>query len=438
MTNCTQETFEFPSLKGRKIKAEFTGGDVTSDGGVLLLRAIDQRLKLTEQLLKIMPDRRNPHYIVHPMGSLLKQRIYGIALGYEDLNDHTTLRNDIGFQTAVNRDEVLASSSTLCRLENTSNRQVAIDINKLFVETFIKSFDQVPEELILDFDPTDDLVYGHQEKRFYHGYYGDYCFLPLYVFCGEHLLISYLRPSNIDGAKHAWAILALLVKRFRKEWPRVKIIFRGDSGFCRNKVFSWCDRNDVHYITGIAKNNRLLELSKDRREEAKISYETSSEKQRLFDDFFYSAKSWNNQDRRIIVKAEHTDKGENPRFVVTNLSEDSQFLYEEIYCARGDMENRIKEQQLDLFADRTSCHDWWSNQFRLLLSSCAYVLISGIRRIGLEDTELEKAQCGTIRLKLFKIGAVIIRNTRRIRFLLSSAYPYQALFLNVCAKLVPG
>jgi hypothetical protein len=437
MTDCTQELFQFPSCCARQVEAEFTGGNVTSDGGALLLRAIDQRLKLTAQLSKIIPDRRNPDYIVHPMESLLKQRIYGIALGYEDLNDHTTLRNDIGLQTAVSRDEVLASSSTLCRLENTSNRQVAIDINKLFVETFIKSFDSVPEELILDFDPTDDLVYGHQEKRFFHGYYDDYCFLPLYVFCGEHLLISYLRPSNIDGAKHGWAILALLVKRFREEWPHVKIIFRGDSGFCRDNMLSWCDRHNVHYIVGIAKNNRLLEYSKSSREEAKNTYKVTLEKQRIFDDFFYAAKSWQ-QGRRIIIKAEHTDKGENPRFIVTNLSGDSQFLYEKIYCARGDMENRIKEQQLDLFADRTSCHAWWPNQFRLLLSSCAYVLISGIRRIGLENTELEKAQCGTIRLKLFKIGAVIIRNTRRIRFLLSSAYPCQSLFFTVCAKLVPG
>ena len=437
MTNCTQERFEFPSLKGRKIVSEFTGGDVTSDGGSLLLRAIDQRLQLTEQLLKIIPDKRNPDYIVHSMESLLKQRIYGIALGYEDLNDHTTLRYDIGFQTAVNCDDALASSSTLCRLENRSSRQVSVDINKVFVETFIQSFHCEPEELILDFDPTDDLVYGTQEGRFFHGYYGDYCFLPLYVFCGEHLLISYLRPSNIDGTKHAWAILALLVNRFRKEWPNVKIIFRGDSGFCRDKMLSWCDRHQVYYITGIAKNNRLLEYSKSICEEAKISYEKTLEKQRLFGDFLYSANSWK-EVRRIIVKAEHASKGENPRFVVTNLSSDPQFLYEKIYCARGDMENRIKEQQLDLFADRTSCHNWWPNQFRLLLSSCAYILVLGIRRIGLENTELEKAQCGTIRLKLFKIGAVIIRNTRRIRFLLSSAYPYQSLFFKVSDKLVPG
>lgn len=437
MTNCTQETFQFPSFKGRKIEAEFTGGDVTSDGGVLLLRGIDQRLKFTECLLKIIPDGRNPDYIVHSMESILKQRIYAIALGYEDLNDHTTLRNDVGLQTAVNRSEVLASSSTLCRFENKSDRQVAVDTNKLFVETFIKSFDSVPEELILDFDPTDDLVYGNQEGKFFHGYYGDYCFLPLYVFCGEQLLISYLRPSNIDGAKHSWAILSLLAKRFRKEWPNVKIIFRGDSGFCRDRILTWCDRHQVHYITGMGKNSRLLEMSKNKRVEARIAYEATLEKQRLFDDFLYSANSWNEQ-RRIIVKAEHTSKGENPRFVVTNLSDDSRFLYENIYCARGDMENRIKEQQLDLFADRTSCHNWWPNQFRLLLSSCAYVLVSGIRRIGLENTELEKAQCGTIRLKLFKIGAVIIRNTRRIRFLLSSAYPYQSIFFNVAAKLVPG
>jgi Transposase DDE domain group 1 len=437
MTDCKQETFEFPSLKGRKVVSEFTGGDVTSDGGALLLRAIDQKLKLTEKLLKKIPDRRNPVYITHTLESLLKQRIYGIALGYEDLNDHTTLRNDAGFQTAVNCDDLLASSSTLCRLENRSSRQIGIDINKIFVETFIESFDSSPNELILDFDPTDDLVYGNQAGRFFHGYYGDYCFLPLYVFCGEQLLVSYLRPSNIDGAKHAWAILALLVKRFRKAWPKVKIIFRGDSGFCRDKMLSWCDRYQVNYITGITKNDRLLACAKSICSEAKIRHEETSEKQRLFGDFIYSAKSWK-EERRIIVKAEHTSKGENPRFIVTNLVGDAQFLYEKIYCARGDMENRIKEQQLDLFADRTSCQHWWANQFRLLLSSCAYILVSGIRRIALRNTELEKAQSGTIRLKLFKIGAVIIRNTRRVRFLLSSSYPYQTLFLEVAAKLVPG
>jgi len=437
MTNCTQKSFYFPSFSRRKIEAKFSGGDVTSDGGVLLLREIDRQLQLSKQLSEVIPDPRNPELITHPQVALLKQRIYALALGYEDLNDHTQLRKDPAFQTALERDEELASSSTLCRLENRLARQSAFDMHRIFVEKFIESFQETPDKLILDFDATDDRVHGEQEGRFFHGYYQGYCFLPLYVFCNDQLLVSYLRPSSQDAAKHSWAILALLVKRLRQTWPDVTIIFRGDSGFCRHRMLSWCERHDVKYIVGIAKNKRLLQKSEALETQAKKQYKLTEEKQRLFSECQYAAKSWK-QARRILIKAEHTSKGANPRFVVTNLKEMPQALYDIVYCARGDMENRIKEQQLDLFADRTSCHRWWANQFRLLLSSAAYILISGIRRCALKTTQWAKAQCGTIRLKLFKIGAVIIRNTRRVRFLLSSSYPYQEQFMKVVAQLGPG
>jgi hypothetical protein len=437
MTKCTQTSFEFPACLRRKVAANFNGGDVSSDGGVLLLRQVDQRLGLTKQLATVVPDPRNPDLITHPHVALLKQRIYGIACGYEDLNDHTTLRHDPGFQTAVERDEVLASASTLCRVDNRAYRRVAFDIHRVFVEQFIASFKKAPKELILDFDATDALVHGQQEGRFFHGYYGNYCFLPLYVFCGDQLLVSYLRRSNQDAAKHAWAILSLLVNRLRQAFPDVSIIFRGDSGFCRHRLLRWCERHDVAYIVGIARNNNLIKQSSSLMEQAEEAHKKEQAKQRLFNTFYYAAGTWNKK-RRVIVKAEHTDKGANPRFVVTNLSGNSQTLYDRMYCARGNMENRIKEQQLGLFADRTSCHDWWANQFRLLLSSAAYILLEAIRRIGLKNTVLEKAQATTIRLKLFKIGAVIIRNTRRVKFLLSSAYPNQVLFFQVAEKLCPG
>lgn len=436
MTKCNHKTISFSSSKRRIIDAKFTGGNITSDGGVLLLRAIDQKIGLTKQLSKVVRDVRHPSYIDHSLQTLLKQRIFAIASGYEDLNDHQTLRNDLAFQTAVDQDKPLGSSSTLCRLENNVDRQTALDIHKIFVEQFIHSFDEAPKELILDFDATDDTVHGNQIGKFFHGYYDNYCFLPLYVFCNEQLLVSHLRPANIDGAKHTWVILALLVKRFREEWPDVKIIFRGDSGFCRHLMLGWCEKHDVKYIVGIAKNNCLLKKAEELIKKAETKYQETQEKQRLFDDFHYAAKSWK-KERRIIVKAEHLDKGSNPRFIVTNLEGESQYLYEKTYCARGEMENRIKEQQLDLFADRTSCHDWWPNQFRLLLSSCAYILLSRLREIALKATDFAKAQCQTIRLKLLKIGAIVIRNTRRIKFLLSSHCPQQELFMLIADRLCP-
>ena len=434
MSDCNAELFHFPSFDRRKIEGSFSGGDVSSDGGVMLLRQADRRLGLCRALSEVIIDPRDAELITHRQSDLLRQRIYGLALGYEDLNDHDTLRKDLVWQSAVERDQELASSPTLCRLENRADCKSAWAISRVLVELFIKSFKRAPSELVLDFDATDDRVHGLQQGRFFHGYYGDWCFLPLYVFCGEQLLVSYLRPSNIDVAKHAWAILKLLVRRLRQAWPGVKIIFRGDSGFCRWKMLRWCEREDVHYIVGLAKNSRLLALAEELNQRAEARFESTREKQRLFGWLDYAAHTWDRK-RRVIAKAEHSSQGRNPRFVVTNLEGDAQALYDEGYCARGEMENRIKEQQLGLFADRTSCHGWWANQFRLLLSAAAYVLMETIRRVGLCGSELARAQVTTIRLKLLKIGTVILRNTRRIRLLFSSAYPYQALFDSVLRRL---
>lgn len=434
MTNRTSMQLEFPGFQRRKIEASFSGGHVTSDGGVLLLRQADRKTGLLNVAAKALTDNRRKKSCRHSLVSMLRQRVYGLALGYEDLNDHDVLRDDLALQTAVNRDGALASSPTLCRLENQTNRETAWSLHEALLEQFVASHKKAPKELVLDFDATDDRVHGTQEGRFFHGYYDHYCFLPLYVFCGEQLLAAYLRPSKIDGAKHAGAILKYLVSALRQRWPKVRIIFRGDSGFCRHWLLGWCERHDVQYIVGIARNARLKVHSQELMERAEEGFEESGKKQRLFDEFLYAARSWK-RSRRVIVKAEHREQGSNPRYIVTNMEGDAQPLYDTVYCARGDMENRIKEQQLDLFADRTSCHQWWPNQFRLLLASLAYSLLQSIRRLGLKGTELARAQCGTIRLKLLKIGAVIVRNTKRVRFQLSSAYPYQDLFAKVAARL---
>ena len=436
-TVCNPELFQFPAVKKRTVSASFTSGDVTSDGGITLLRQTDRRLGLTKALAKVLPDPRAPERIEHPLLALVRQRVYGLAQGYEDLNDHDTLRHDLAWQTAVERDRPLASSPTLCRLENRADRQVAWAVHAVIVEKFIASFAQPPTELILDFDGTDDPVHGRQAGAFFHGYYGDYCFLPLYVFCGEQLLVAYLRPGNSDAARHAGAILKLLVARLRQAWPQVKLTFRGDSGFCRWRLLRWCEDHDVKYVVGLAKNARLLAAAQPLIEQAQAGFQEEHQKQRVFGEVQYAAQSWD-RERRVLVKAEHTTQGSNPRFVVTNLAGDAQTLYDEVFCARGEMENRIKEQQLGLFADRTSCQGWWANQFRLLLSSCAYVLVERLRALGLAGTELARAQASTIRLKLLKIGAVVLRNTRRVRLLLSSSYPYQALFSQVLKALGSG
>lgn len=436
MTKCYQKKLVFGRVAQRQVEAEFSGGEIASDGGVLLLRQVDQKIGLTAAMARALGDPRRRASCAHAQVTLLRQRTYALALGYEDVNDHDQLRFDGALQTACERVAPLGSSSTVGRLERRADRAAAWALHEVLLEQFLRSFKTAPDELILDFDATDDPVHGRQEGRFFHGYYGDYCFLPLYVTCGDQVLVSYLRPSNIDAAKHAWAILSLLVKRLRRAWPGVRLIFRGDSGFCRWRMLAWCETHDVGYIAGIAKNDRLLERSGHLIRVAQEQFDATGEKQRNFGTIAYSAHTWDHA-RRVIVKAEHTAQGANPRFVVTNLEGEPQDLYDRLYCARGEMENRIKEQ-LQLFSDRTSCHHWWPNQFRLLLSTFAYVLVETLRRLGLKPTALARAQVHTIRLQLFKIGAAIVRNTRRVRFLLSSSYPRQALFAQVVAALDSG
>ena len=438
MTECTKQPLLFTRLHRKKVQADFNGGQITSDAGALLLREVDQRIGLIDAIDGCIRDPRDPDAITHTQRAMLAQRILAIALGYEDLNDHQTLRTDPLFQVATNRgiddEQPLASTPTLWRLEDRVGRQAMVRIVEVFVEQFIASHETPPEQIVLDFDATDDPLHGQQEGRFFHGYYDHYCYLPLYVFCGDQLLVPYLRPSNIDAAKHSRAILKLLVRRFREVWPNVRIVFRGDSGFARWRLMRWCDRNGVYYIIGLAKNAVLQRMAQPWTVPAEINYERTGDKQRLFGTIGYAAKTWD-RTRRVIVKAEHGDRGANPRFVVTNLPGDPQDLYDEVYCQRGDMENRIKEQQLGLFADRTSSHWFSTNQFRLLLSSAAYLLMETLRRLGLKETDLATAQVSTIRLKLLKIGARVKATARRIVFHLASGYPFQELFRQVLTHL---
>ncbi len=437
MTNCPSEGLLFPACRKRRVEARFDGGDVTSNGGVLLLRQADRVLGLTQAVARRLPDERQRGKIRHRVVDMLRQRVFGIALGYEDLNDHDALRHDLALQTAAERDHGLASAPSLCRFENRAEPRWAWLIHQVLVEVFVASFATPPEEIVLDIDATDDAVHGHQEGRFFRGYYDHYCFLPLYVFAGEHLLVAYLRPADIDPAKHALGVLKLLVGRLRRAWPGVRIIVRADSGFCRWRLMRWCERHDVAYVIGLAKNRRLIASAEAEMAAAGADFEASGLKVRRFAELGYAARTWDRA-RRVIARLEHGEKGANPRFVVTNLEGSGQELYDRLYCQRGEMENRIKEQQLHLFADRTSCHRWWPNQFRLLLASLAYVLIAAIRRRGLTGTDMARAQSATIRLKLLKIGAVVTRNTRRVRFHLSSACPDQTLFRLIAARLEPG
>ena len=438
MTDCTTQTLLFSSLGSKKIHADFNGGSLTSDAGAVLVREVDRRIGLIEAIDRCIPDPRHPFFVVHDQKTMLAQRIFGIALGYEDLNDHQSLRNDPLFQIISERgikdDLPLASPPTLCRLENRVDRKALVAIAKVYVDSFITSYNEPPKELILDFDATDDQVHGNQDKRFFHGYYDHYCFLPLYVFCGDQLLVSYLRPADIDGANHSRAILKLLVGRIRQAWPNIRIIFRGDSGFCRWRLMRWCDLHNVGYIIGLARNAVLERMSQQWTDKSKAQFEQMHQKQRLFGEFNYAADTWDRQ-RRVIVKAEHLQLGENTRFIVTNLTGESQRLYDDVYCQRGEAENRIKEQQLGLFADRTSCHDFVANQLRVLLSAAAYILMDTLRREGLAGTELASAQVGTIRLKVLKIGARIVCSVRRIVLHLAGGYPLKELFARVLARL---
>jgi len=440
VTECNPPSLTFSSLSRRKISADFDGGRLTSDAGGLLLREVDRRIGLSAALADCIADPRDPDKIIHDVQAMLAQRIGGIALGYEDLNDHDTLRSDPVMQALAEQppdpSRPLASPATLCRFENRITRKSLARMSGVFVDQFIASFKRAPGELVLDFDPTDDRVHGNQEHKFFHGYYDHYCFLPLYVFCGERLLCAYLRPANIDGAWHTRAILRLLVNRIRKAFPKTRIIFRADSGLCRWKTLKYCDENGIGYVVGLTGNKVLSRAAAPCAALAHSRFVFTRTGQRDFYEMCYAAKTWD-RPRRVIIKAEHQDKGANTRFVVTNLDHTPQEIYDDWYAPRGEMENRIKEQQLGLFADRTSCHKFIANQFRVLLASAAYVLIEHLRREGLRGTELARAQVSTIRLKLFKVAARVRVSVRRIVLHLSSSYPYQPLLHRLTARLVP-
>ena len=455
-TECTQRSFAFHSLGRREVVARFDGGQITSDAGGLLLRETEQKTGIIAQFADCFVDYRDPDLIEHTVYELVAQRVYGLSLGYEDLNDHDQLRHDpllavlvgkqdpLGENRASRRDrgKALAGKSTLNRLERTpigasaKSRYKKIvarrdRMQQFFLDVFFQSHPEPPERIVLDLDATDDPLHGHQSGRFFHGYYKHYCYLPLYIFCGEHLLCARLRPSNIDASAGSLKELQWMVKQIRLRWPNVPIVIRGDSGFCREPIMAWCETEHVDYVFGLAKNPRLTAEIAAELAQAKQQFEETGEASRVYKDFTYrTLDSWS-QSRRVIGKAEHLRKGSNPRFVVTSLSSEAfeaAPLYEQEYCARGDMENRIKEQQLHLFADRTSCATMRANQLRLWLSSVAYTLLVAFRRLGLQDTELAQAQPQTIRLKLLKLGARITVTVRKVWVSFAEGYPYQEIF----------
>lgn len=455
-TKCKRFSFDFQPLGRREITARFDAPAISSDAGGLLLRELDGKFGLIRQFADCFNDFRSPLFVKHTLRELLAQRVFAIALGYEDLNDHEQLRHDPLLAVLAGKKHpapakgfALAGKSTLNRLEltpvgaNEESRYKKIvarhsRVEDFFVDAFVQLTPEVPERIVLDLDATDDPLHGHQLGRFFHGYYKCYCYLPLYIFCGSHLLCAKLRPSDMDASAGSVKQLERIVAQIRSSWPEVNIIIRGDGGFCRERIMSWCESNQVDYVLGLAKNARLKRVLGQEAQEAKLQFETTGNASRVFKDFQYKTrKSWS-RERRVIGKAEHLAKGANPRFVVTSLSAeefDAQTLYEKEYCARGEMENRIKEQQLYLFADRTSASTMRANQLRLWLSSVAYVLVNALRELGLKGTEFEKAQCHTIRLKLFKIGAAIRVTCRKVWVSLSASYPYATTFQQVVSNL---
>ena len=438
MPNCTEESgthkIEFGRLGRRVVEGRFDGGSMTSDGGVMLLSEVDRKIGLMQAASRCIADPRSPLLIKHGVRDMLRQRVYGLALGWEDLSDHGALRQDVAIQTAVGVDREVASAPTLCRLEKWADRATAWRLHEVLVDQFIASFKTAPEELVLDFDATDNPLHGQQEGRFFHGYYDCYCYLPLYVFCGQQLLCAYLRPSRIDGAKHAGAILKLLVKRLRQKWPQVRIVFRGDSGFCRQRILNYCERAGVHYIVGLARNPRLQGITEFLELAMKDEFERSGLKQREVGEFVYAAQSWAHE-RRVITRLGYGEQGNNPRYVVTNLTGAAQALYDDLYCQRGEAENRIKEAQVGLFATRTSCQHFQGNQLRVLLAALGYCLIERLRALALQGTALATAQVDTLRIKLLKVAAVVTRNTRRIRLYLASNWPSADIFVHAMSQL---
>src|SRR5690606_32372268 len=409
-TECTQKSFGFHHHFQRKVEANFEGGTISSHGGGVLLREVDCQLSLVERLASCFEDGRDPKRIEHRVEELVGQRVYGLALGYEDLNDHDDLcrdpllallagKRDVEGQERrrqEDRGKPLAGKSTLNRLELSGEevgegeryKKIAFDqeqADRLLVELYVEAQESPPEEVVLDLDATDDPVHGSQEGRFFHGYYGHYCYLPLYIFAGRHLLCARLRPSNIDASAGALEEVERIVAQLREHWPEVRITLRGDSGFCRDGLMTWAEANGVDYVFGLAKNERLKRRLEQSMAEARAQYEQRGEAARVFADFEYrTRKSWSRQ-RRVVGKAEYLAKGENPRFVVTSFSAgcwEKQALYEKLYCARGEMENRIKEQRMELFSDRTSTQAMASKQRRLYFSAFAYLMMEGLPRLA--------------------------------------------------------
>jgi hypothetical protein len=432
--------------------ARFDGGTISSDGGAFLLRQTDRRLNLLARLAGCFLDGRNPDLVEHSVLEMLSQRVYGLALGYEDINDHEQLRRDPVFGILAGRQELdapLAGKSTLNRMElgtgaNERYKKITFwkeAMDELLVKVFLESHSTAPEEIVVDVDTTDLPLHGHQEGRFFHGYYDEYCYLPLYIFCGEHVLCARLREANHDAAFGCLAEIQRIVAQIRAAWPEVKIVLRGDSGFCRNELMSWCENKGVDFVFGLARNQRLRKIIGAEMYEATQLWNRTGKPARVFAEFDYQTRKTKNRGwdrkRRVVAKAEHIDGKENPRFVITSLSSESwagKALYEELYCARGNMENRIKEQ-FSLFADRVSTETMRANQMRLYLSTMAYVLVSGLRRLGLQATELAQAQVSTIRAKLLKIGAQIRVTVRKVWVSMASSYPWQGLYQQVWTNL---
>jgi hypothetical protein len=453
MTECSQSQFGFAAHFSRQVVAGFDGGTITTDGGGLLLRETDRRLNLLPRLAACFADRRAPQLIRHSVHDLVAQRVYALALGYEDLNDHEQLRQDPVLRLLAGKEEIdgepLAGKSTLQRLEandGSASRYSKITywrdaVDELLVNIFLEAHSTPPSEIVLDIDTTDVELHGSQEGRFFHGYYDEYCYLPLYIFCGEHLLGVRLRSANIDAAAGSLREIERIVAQVRQRWPQVRIILRGDSGFCRDELMRWCEEQKVDYVFGFARNQRLRRLIAEAMGQAAQQFEQTRKPARVFVEFPYQTTtgSWDRA-RRVVAKAEYIDGKENPRYVVTSLSPEqwaASRLYEELYCARGDMENRIKEQ-FSLFADRASAEAMRANQLRMYLSGMAYVLVCGLRRLGLQATELATAQAATIRTRLLKIGALVRVSVRRIVLSMAAGHPWAGVFAQAHARLSVG
>ena len=461
-TECTRTKLVFQGLDGRDVVGRFDGGEITSDAGGVLLREVEHRTRILGRLGECFTDRRDPDRVEHSVEALVKQRVYGLCLGYEDLNDHDELCRDRLLALLCERDDLtgelrnrksdrgkpLAGKSTLHRLERTPSkgpqgryRKISEDpaaMDALLLDVFVEAHAEPPEEVILDVDATDDPLHGKQEGRFFHGYYKRYCFLPLYVFCGEHLLCARLRTSDRGAAHGVVPELARIVGRLREAWPQVRITVRGDSGFCNDEVMAWCEKEDVDYVLGLAKNDRLKKQIAPKMEVVRLLQKSLGKAVRRFQELRYRTRKTWTCERRVVAKVEHLPRGENPRFIVTSVGReecDGRTLYEEVYCARGDMENRIKEQQLGLFADRTSSKLLQANQLRLYFSSFAYLMVHALRRLGLVGTKLERAQSWTVRVKLLKIGAQVRITTRKVWLSFSESYPYAALLKTILTRL---